>query len=184
MGKKQIELFKKYKPLMKQLVIKDIKLKYRRSFLGYIWSILNPLMIMIIMVIVFRQMFRFNIENYPVYLIIGSTLFSFMSDATSQAMWSIIGNSALLKKTYVPKYIFPVVLIQIYIFSIGLGLLLAQGCVFFRDIQHIYAAVLTAWNYLTPIFYPIEQLPEQVQHFWINHKVIFDYLFKSSYMPV
>ena len=61
MGKKQIELFKKYKPLMKQLVIKDIKLKYRRSFLGYIWSILNPLMIMIIMVIVFRQMFRFNI---------------------------------------------------------------------------------------------------------------------------
>ena len=66
MGKKQIELFKKYKPLMKQLVIKDIKLKYRRSFLGYIWSILNPLMIMIIMVIVFRQMFRFNIENYPV----------------------------------------------------------------------------------------------------------------------
>lgn len=64
MGKKQIELFKKYKPLMKQLVIKDIKLKYRRSFLGYIWSILNPLMIMIIMVIVFRQMFRFNIENY------------------------------------------------------------------------------------------------------------------------
>ena len=83
MGKKQIELFKKYKPLMKQLVIKDIKLKYRRSFLGYIWSILNPLMIMIIMVIVFRQMFRFNIENYPVYLIIGSTLFSFMSDATS-----------------------------------------------------------------------------------------------------
>ena len=78
MGKKQIELFKKYKPLMKQLVIKDIKLKYRRSFLGYIWSILNPLMIMIIMVIVFRQMFRFNIENYPVYLIIGSTLFSFI----------------------------------------------------------------------------------------------------------
>ena len=108
MGKKQIELFKKYKPLMKQLVIKDIKLKYRRSFLGYIWSILNPLMIMIIMVIVFRQMFRFNIENYPVYLIIGSTLFSFMSDATSEAMWSIIGNSALLKKTYVPKYIFAI----------------------------------------------------------------------------
>ena len=63
-------------------------------------------MIMIIMVIVFRQMFRFNIENYPVYLIIGSTLFSFMSDATTQAMWSIMGNSALLKKTYVPKYIF------------------------------------------------------------------------------
>ena len=100
MGKKQIELFKKYKPLMKQLVIKDIKLKYRRSFLGYIWSILNPLMIMIIMVIVFRQMFRFNIENYPVYLIIGSTMFSFMTDATTQASIyrNIIMNLCLIER--------------------------------------------------------------------------------------
>lgn len=63
-------------------------------------------MIMSIMVIVFSQMFRFDIKNYPVYLIIGSTMFSFMTDATTQAMWSITGNAALLKKTYVPKYIF------------------------------------------------------------------------------
>ena len=166
------EQFKHYRPLMEQLVIKDIKLKYRRSFLGYVWSILNPLMIMIIMVIVFSQMFRFDIENYPVYFIIGSTLFNFMTDSTTQAMWSITGNAALLKKTYVPKYIFTLskitsslvntlfslgamlivfvvcdvhfniymlwiiaVLLQVYLFSMGLGLFLAQGTVFFRDIQ-------------------------------------------------
>ena len=70
------------------------------------WSILNPLMIMIIMVSVFSSMFRSDIVNYPVYLIIGQTIFNFVSESTNQAMWSITGNAALLKKTYVPKYIF------------------------------------------------------------------------------
>lgn len=95
-----------YRHLFQQLVEKDIKLKYRRSFLGYLWSILNPLMIMIIMVSVFSSMFRSDIVNYPVYLIIGQTIFNFVSESTNQAMWSITGNAALLKKTYVPKYIF------------------------------------------------------------------------------
>lgn len=74
--------------------------------MGYLWSILNPLMIMIIMVSVFSSMFRSDIINYPVYLIIGQTIFNFVSESTNQAMWSITGNAALLKKTYVPKYIF------------------------------------------------------------------------------
>ena len=74
--------------------------------MGYLWSILNPLMIMIIMVAVFSSMFRSDIVNYPVYLIIGQTIFNFVSESTNQAMWSITGNAALLKKTYVPKYIF------------------------------------------------------------------------------
>ena len=191
--------FKKFTPLLRQLVKKDIKLKYRRSFLGYIWSILNPLMIMVIMVLVFSNIFRSDIKNYPVYLIVGQTIFNFVSESTNQAMWSITGNASLLKKTYVPKYIFPFskitssfvntifalgamllvfvvckvefniymffipcILIQVYIFSLGVGLLLAQGTVFFRDIQYIYAAFLTAWGYLTPVFYPINQLPFNV----------------------
>ena len=95
-----------YKDLVKQLVTKDIKLKYRRSFLGYFWSILNPLLIMAVMVVVFSQIFRFEIDHYPVYLIIGQTLFNFMSESTGQAIYSILGNAPLLKKVYVPKYIF------------------------------------------------------------------------------
>ena len=198
--------FYDYRHLLQQLVEKDIKLKYRRSFLGYLWSILNPLMIMIIMVAVFSSMFRFDIENYPVYLIIGQTIFNFVSDATNQAMWSITGNASLLKKTYVPKYIFtlskvtssfintlfslgamlivffvcrirlnpymlfiPVIMIQVYIFCVGMGMFLSQATVFFRDIQYIYAAFVTAWMYLTPIFYPIRQLPFElmwgIKHF-------------------
>lgn len=199
-------VFCHYKPLLRELVLKDIKLKYRRSFLGYLWSILNPLMIMCIMVLVFSNMFRFDIVNYPVYLIIGQTIFNFVSDATNQAMWSITGNAALMKKTYVPKYIFtlsrvtssfvnmvfalgamllvfvvcrvhftwnmlfiPVIFIQVYIFAMGLGLLLAAGTVFFRDIQYIYGAFQTGWMYATPLFYPISQLSDHlawlIKHF-------------------
>ena len=69
----RINTFMKYRHLLQALVERDVKLKYRRSFLGYLWSILNPLMIMVIMVAVFSSMFRFDIENYPVYLIIGQT---------------------------------------------------------------------------------------------------------------
>jgi len=198
----RLKSFVQYKDLLIQLVEKDIKLKYRRSFLGYLWSVLNPLMIMAIMVIVFQHMFRFSIENYPAYVISGQVCFNFLSEATNQAIWSITGNAALLKKTYVPKYIFtfakvtsgcvnllfslgallivfivckvqlsvymlflPLVLLQLYVFCLGVGMLLAAVNVFFRDIQYIYSAFLTAWMYMTPLFYPIEQLPENVQ--WI-----------------
>lgn len=198
----RINAFFKYRDLLIQLVTRDIKLKYRRSFLGYLWSILNPLMIMGIMVLVFSNMFRFNIENYPVYLIVGQSCFNFFTESTNQAIWSITGNAALLKKTYVPKYIFtlskvtsscvnllfslgamfivfifcevtftlkylfiPIILVQLYLFSLGVGLFLSATNVFFRDIQYIYGALTTAWMYVTPIFYPLEQLPDNIQ--WI-----------------
>lgn len=189
-----------YRHLLKQLVEKDIKLKYRRSFLGYLWSILNPLLTMVIMVAVFSNIFRGDIQNFPVYLIIGQTLFNFMVEATNMALESITENSALLKKTYVPKYIFtmarvtsslvnmifslgamllvfiackvnwnwfmmfiPVIILQVYLFSLGLGLFLAQSTVFFRDIRHLYSAFTMAWMYLTPLFYPVTMLPEWLQ---------------------
>ncbi len=189
-----------FRHLLKQLVIKDIKLKYRRSFLGYLWSVLNPLLVMVVMLLVFSHMFRSDIENFPAYLIIGQTLFNFMSEATNQAIYSITGNASLLQKVYVPKYIFtlskvtsslvnllfamgamvivfivsrvkfscymflmPVVLMELYLFSLGLGLFLAQAAVFFRDIQYIYTVLLTAWTYMTPLFYPMSLLPESMQ---------------------
>ena len=187
--------FWKYRDLLKLLVMKTVKLKYRRSVLGYVWSVLNPLLIMAVMTVVFSSMFGRNIENFPVYLFCGQLLFNFMNLSTHQATGSITNNAALLKKTYVPKYIFtvakvtscavdmvfsfgalliimiitgagfswhnllfPLVILQLYFFCIGLGLFLAQASVFFRDVEFIYNAVTTAWMYLTPIFYPIESL--------------------------
>lgn len=105
----RIQGFIKYKDLMGQLISRDLKLKYRRSVLGYLWSILNPLFIMVIMAIVFSHMFhQKNIPNYPVYLMSGQVLFNFMNISTHQALGAITGNAALLKKTYLPKYVFTV----------------------------------------------------------------------------
>lgn len=103
-----LKLLFAFDELLKQLIIRDIKLKYRRSYLGYLWSILNPLMLMIVLVIVFSNLFRFDIPNFPLYLISGQIIFSFMVEATNMSVGSIIGNASLLKKTYVSKYIFTI----------------------------------------------------------------------------
>ena len=100
--------FCRYQYLFKQLVLRDIKLKYRRSVLGYLWSVLNPLFVMLIMVLVFSSIFRSDVENFPLYLLSGQILFNYMNEATNGAIQSVMGASGLLKKIYVPKYIFTV----------------------------------------------------------------------------
>lgn len=97
----------KYRFLLRELVIRDIKKKYRRSVLGILWSILNPLLMMAITAMVFSTLFRFEIKNYPVYLLTGQILFTFFAESTNFAMGSIIDNSSLIKKVYIPKFMFP-----------------------------------------------------------------------------
>ena len=100
------ELYK-YRYLIVELVSRDIKKKYRRSVLGVLWSLLNPLFIMIITAMIFSHLFRFDIENYPLYLLCGQIIFTFYNESTRFAMLSIIENGILLKKVYVLKYLFP-----------------------------------------------------------------------------
>ena len=181
--------------ILRQLVSKDFKLKYRRSVLGVAWSVLNPLLMMVVMSIVFSYMFKHSIENYPLYLILGNITFSFMSDSTKQGMRSIIGASSLLKKVKVDRFVFPVekvlfglvnfafsfiavfivmlwfrvlpsrhflllpvCLFFLVVFCCGLSLLLSSLAVFFRDVIHLWGVILTAWNYLTPIFWDVQML--------------------------
>ncbi len=94
--------------IISSLVSKDFKLKYRRSILGVIWSVLNPLLMMCVLTAVFSTFFRFDIEHYPVYLILGTTLFSLMSDSTSSAMSSVLNSSSLIKKIRINKIVFPI----------------------------------------------------------------------------
>lgn len=102
-----LQNFYKYKYLLYVLVVRDIKKKYRRSVLGVLWSMLNPLLMMTITAMVFSNLFRFDAENYVLYLLVGQIMFSFYSESTNFAMGSILENSALIKKVYVPKYLFP-----------------------------------------------------------------------------
>lgn len=195
--KNQIMNFLRYKGLLEQLVIRDLKTKYRRSFLGYLWSLLNPLLMMIVVSAVFSVVFKSDIPNFPVYLLIGQIIFNFYSEATNFAMTSIISGGSLIKKVYVPKYIlplskvlssfvnllfslialvlvlifthtpitpaillFPLSLLYVLLFSIGIGLILSALSVYFRDMIHLYGVLLIALMYFTPIFYPTSILPK------------------------
>lgn len=102
-----IDIFTNYTFLLKQLVNRDFAIKYRRSYLGIVWVILNPLLTMIALSAVFSYLFRFNIENFPVYLILGQVIFNFYSEATQISITTITGAGQMIKKVYVPKYIFP-----------------------------------------------------------------------------
>ena len=93
---------------MRQLVSRDFKTKYKRSVLGVIWSFLNPLLVMAVQYVVFSTLFRTNINNFPVYLLTGIVFFSFFIEASSMSLMSIVGNTALITKVYMPKYIYPV----------------------------------------------------------------------------
>lgn len=101
-------LYTRYAFLIKQLVSRDFKTKYKRSALGMAWSFLNPLLTMSVQYIVFSTLFKSDIPNYPVYLLSGIVFMNFFNEAVSMGMTSITGNASLIKKVYMPKYIYPV----------------------------------------------------------------------------
>lgn len=113
-----IQNFQKFRPLLSELIARDIKTKYRKSILGVLWTILNPLFMMIVLSVVFSNLFKFDIEYFPVYLLSGQLIFNFFSESTTNAMGAIIANGPLIKKIYVPKYMF--VLSRIFSSSINL----------------------------------------------------------------
>ena len=198
----QIYSFNRYKHLLRLLVKRDFISRYRKSVLGVLWSLLNPLLTMLVMTLVFSYIFRFQIENFPVYLLSGQIIFGFFNESTTQAMNSVISNEGIIKKVYVPKYVFPVArvlsslvnllfsliafllvfiitrapfhwtilllpipIIYTFVFSCGVAMLLSSLAVFFRDLQYLYGVFLTLLMYLTPLFYPVEILPEALLPF-------------------
>ncbi len=120
--------------VLSTLVSKDFKLKYRRSILGVLWSLLNPLLMMIILSAVFSYMFRFSIDNYPVYLILGQTLFTLMIDATTNGMNSIIDAAPLIKKIRVEKIIFPIEKVLFALLNFVISLIAVVGVMLFFQI--------------------------------------------------
>ncbi len=102
-----IDAFYRYKYLIKQLVARDFKAKYKRSVLGILWSFLNPLLTMTVQYIVFSTLFKSDIPNFALYLLSGIVCFNFFNEATTMALSSIVGNASLITKVYVPKYIYP-----------------------------------------------------------------------------
>ncbi len=183
--------------LLYNLVVKDFKLRYRRSVLGMVWSMLNPLLMMIVMSLIFSNIFRFSFDEYAfaVYLILGQTLFTVFQDGTNGAMSSIIEAAPLIKKVRVEKIVFPTVkvisalvnfvsslvaiacvlaffgmvpswktlfvpilLVELVVFTLGVGYFVAALAVFFRDVMHLWGVLMSVWYYFTPLFWPYDAL--------------------------
>ena len=127
--------FKKYKYLLSQLVVKEIKLKYRRSYLGIVWTLIEPLLTMAVLTMVFSAFLgRNGIADglpFPVYILAGRLLYSFFSGSTKGAMKSVRGSAGMIKKVYVPKYMYPLssILASFITFLISLIVLLGVAVV-------------------------------------------------------
>ncbi|MCC7553652.1 MAG: ABC transporter permease [Methanobacteriaceae archaeon] len=119
--------FSKYSFLLKELVKRDISGKYKDSTLGLFWSFLNPLLSMIVLTMVFSLIFAGSIPNFPVYLLSGKLIFDLFANSTQGAMNSIKGNAEIIKKIYVPKYMFAIGIIcsEFINFLISLTVLVA-----------------------------------------------------------
>ncbi len=203
--KKDIVAMKRYKYLLYDLVSRDIKTKYRRSVLGILWSVLNPLLMMLVLTAVFSQIIRVEVEGgFALFYLTGYIIFSFVSESSSFSLVSVINGGGLIKKVYLPKYVFPlektifsfvnmlfsliafvlvfviflitgqvephltmllfvVPMLYVFVFALGLNLVLSTLNVFFRDVGHLWGVFMTVWMYATPIIYPISMVPEWLQ---------------------
>ena len=123
---KYIKGFFKYRFLLKELVRKGIKLKYRRSYLGIVWSLIEPILSTIVLVMVFGTLFNHKNDNFPLYIICGRLMYTFFQGGTKQAETSIRRNASMIKKVYLPKYLYPLadVLFNYLIFFISLLVLI------------------------------------------------------------
>lgn len=180
-----------------ELIKKGIKLRYRRSYLGIVWTLLEPLLMMIVLTFVFGSLLGRSGTgiSYPVYILCGRLMFSFFSSSTRSTLRSIRANAGMIKKVYVPKYLYPlsevlynyiiflislivlvavscvlgvypkvswllaiVPLLQLLVFSFGVGMLLATIGVFFRDMEYLWSVAITLIMYMSAIFYFPDQL--------------------------
>jgi ABC-2 type transport system permease protein len=105
--KAALKNFHNYRFLLTQLITRNIKLKYRRSYLGVLWSLVEPILTMLVLSVVFGSLLGRGDKYFPVYVLSGRLLYSFFSTGTKQAMKSLRANSSMIKKVYVPKYLYP-----------------------------------------------------------------------------
>lgn len=131
----------KFRDLIVQFVARSIKVRYKRSVLGIVWTILNPLMTMIVLSLVFSQLFRFATENYAIYVLSGLILWGFFSHATNTAMGEMVWSSSLLNRIYMPRSVFAVA-------AIGTGLVNLVISIFPLLLIALFLGVRFSWSLL------------------------------------
>lgn len=132
---KKIKGIWEFKYLIYNLVLRDLKVKYKGSTLGFLWSLLNPLLMLAVYTVAFKYVMKFKVENFPVFLFSALMPWTFLNSALSMGSVSITENSSLVKKVYFPREVLPlsVVLVNLFHFILTFAVLI-PALVFF----HIY----------------------------------------------
>jgi len=104
---KEIAEVARYRELLKNLVLRDLKVRYRRSVLGFVWVMLNPLLMMLVLSVIFSEIFKVSTKNYTVYLLSGIIMWNFFAQSTGITVHAFLANRDLIKKVYIPRSIFP-----------------------------------------------------------------------------
>jgi ABC-type polysaccharide/polyol phosphate export permease len=195
---RQLQELVRYRELVRNLVVRDLKVRYRNSVLGFLWSLVNPLLMMVVFTVVFTVVAGdSSIPNFPLFVLCAILPWNFFAGSTMGAVGSIVGNAHLIKKVYFPREILPlsavlanlvnfllaliplfammllfqapftvyllllpvVILVQLA-FTLGVAFFVSCLNVFFRDTGVIMDVVLFAWFFLTPVFYPMQKIPQ------------------------
>jgi len=198
-----------YRELVLNLTIRELKARYKSSALGFLWSLLNPLGMMLVFTFVFTVMMPNNqVEKYPLFLLCGLLPWNFFSAGIMASINSIVGNANLVKKVYFPRealpissvlanlvnfllglvvlfvalfifrakfspwlWLLPVVILIQTCFILGIAFILSTVNVYYRDTIMIMDVVILAWFFLTPVVYPIENLPTGYTMFGVTLNV-------------
>ena len=126
--------FNKYKSLLSELVRKDVKIKYRNSVLGVLWSFLDPLLRMIVMTIIFSTLFH-RVHNYPVYYLSGQLIYSLFVGGSNGAMRSMVSSASIWKSIYVPKYLYALSSVLSNFVTFALSLIVLVGIMFVLKVE-------------------------------------------------
>lgn len=189
----------RYRELLRNLTVRDLKVRYRNSLLGFLWAWGNPIMMTLVFTIVFGVLSPTPTHNYPLFILIGWLTWGFTSSAINDGIASIVNNAHLVKKVWFPRIVLPasavfanalnfllalpLIIALILLFSVqiqpllllyfpiifvsqlalvmGLAFFLSAANVFYRDTGVVSSVVLTAWFFLTPVFYSVERLTDK-----------------------
>ncbi|NCE65629.1 ABC transporter permease [Pseudoflavonifractor sp. 524-17] len=145
----------KYRFLIRQLVSRDFKTKYKRSVLGMFWSFLNPLLTMLVQYFVFSTIFKNDVPNFAAYLIIGTVMFNFFTEACGMALSSIVGNASLITKVYMPKYIYPLTRVMSSVVNLVISLIPMLIVCVITGVQFQKSAVLAIYFFACVIVFSL-----------------------------
>ncbi len=186
----------RYRELIRNLTVRDLKVRYRNSLLGFFWTWGNPVLMTLVFYTVFKVLHRSPISNFALFIMIGWLVWGFTSSSISEGIGSVIGNASLIKKVYFPRetlplssvlsnasnfllasplivvlvlvyqinlqpallVYFPIIFVSQFALVLGVTLILSAVNVFYRDTAVITSVLLTAWFFLTPVFYPVSDV--------------------------